>query len=510
MVLIRPALGLTQGLIIYCLHSRLNLSLPLLAGTLVLITFPLFAMQIKLSSLKALPLGLSWLLAMGLIYGYSAYSLTAHAIFSENYLYPILGTHCLLSAFILFIFYCVAVEEGKLSFPYACLFSEFWQVIIKLFLGGILVILTWGLFFLAGNLFEQVNIVVIENIISSNAFHLIMPPLFFGIAMAILHEYEQVMTKFRDILLAFCKFLYPIYVVICLSFLWVVPFAARSFENYWGIVVFLNLLNVILFNGIYQGGQAKKPYVKWFRGIIYVLLLTLTLYSIYIIRYPALEIRQYGLKPLEFLLLIGLSIIALYNIGYSLSVFVSRPSTWLNFVKTVNIATALLIALIYLLLALPWLDIGKISTQIQTRRVLGNLEISNPNQPYFNPGYLVAAKLQNADLENKSLFHAELSRANLQGANLSGVDLSEANLTRANLNQANLSHAKLDKAILKHTKFKGAKLINVSFENTLFEEVDLTGADLGQAINLEQTQLNGACGNNVTLPIGLNIKPCQK
>ena len=84
--------------------------------------------------------------------------------------------------------------------------------------------------------------------------------------------------------------------------------------------------------------------------------------------------------------------------------------------------------------------------------------------------YLSGANLARANLSGVYLFGANLTRANLFGANLIGVYLFGANLTRANLFGANLRHS----------------------------------------LNLNQGQLDKACGDAKTkLPAGSTIRPCE-
>ena len=86
---------------------------------------------------------------------------------------------------------------------------------------------------------------------------------------------------------------------------------------------------------------------------------------------------------------------------------------------------------------------------------------------------------------------ADLIRANLTGADLSNANLAWADLTGADLTGANLSGARLFEAILPNAK--------------------LRGADLRDAGNLTQRQLDVACGDeNTKLPQGLTIKACPK
>src|SRR5690606_26906805 len=110
----------------------------------------------------------------------------------------------------------------------------------------------------------------------------------------------------------------------------------------------------------------------------------------------------------------------------------------LSMIKPANTLLALLMAVVYLILALPWLHIGKIATHNQLARLLNNKPIMNPQNSSPNQGYLVGADLHGANLHGRDLRHIDFSHANLQGANLSEANLAHANLQSANLSQSNL------------------------------------------------------------------------
>lgn len=115
---------------------------------------------------------------------------------------------------------------------------------------------------------------------------------------------------------------------------------------------------------------------------------------------------------------------------------------------------------------------------------------------------------------------ANLRQANLRGANLIGVDLREADLREANLSGAYLIGAIFIRAIfsgsdlrktdfsganLRGTNLRGANLSEANLRGTLFVGADLSGANLYQARNLTQTQLDTARGDaNTKLPQDLS------
>ena len=98
--------------------------------------------------------------------------------------------------------------------------------------------------------------------------------------------------------------------------------------------------------------------------------------------------------------------------------------------------------------------------------------------PKLRPG-LSGARLENRDFRGIDFLKVNLSGADLSGADLCGADLGWADLSGANLRGANLTGARL-----------------------LF--TDLTGANLKDAVGLEEGQLGEALRDGKTiLPEGV-------
>ncbi len=370
---IRPTLGLLQGCILYFLIYRTSLNYIDMLFTAFVLTFPLFALQMKLPKRNTLFLALKIVIPMTLLYGLTGYYLANEITSSIPYTtasgtYYLLSIQCALSGFIVFVFYCTAIQEKCFSFPYTTLFDEAWQVILKFFFGAILVYLTWGLFLIAAQLFTLINMPHILDLVTSRPFLCIILPCFFGIAMTILQESEGVLTKMRTILLAFCKFLYPVFVVISISFLVLVPFSSTKFSDIWMVSVLLSLLNILLFNGVFQAGFERPPYARWFCNFIYTSMLLTFFYSFYVLQFPWETMNHYGFKPSAFFLQVFISILALYQLCYCLAIFFSKTA-WLTMVKLSNTILALTVATLYLVMAMPWFDIAALGAKTEKERL---------------------------------------------------------------------------------------------------------------------------------------------
>jgi uncharacterized protein YjbI with pentapeptide repeats len=116
-----------------------------------------------------------------------------------------------------------------------------------------------------------------------------------------------------------------------------------------------------------------------------------------------------------------------------------------------------------------------------------------------------AGTLQGTDLRGADLASSTFVEADLQGARLDGADLRQANLIDADLRRASLVGARLDHAWLSGSNLRGANLEGASLRGAW-----LLGADLRESVGLQQTQLDGACGDETTqLPDGLQISACD-
>ena len=127
---------------------------------------------------------------------------------------------------------------------------------------------------------------------------------------------------------------------------------------------------------------------------------------------------------------------------------------------------------------------------------------------------LSGAHLSGADLRSAHLFNADLRGADLRGAhlevdvNLAGANLTGANLTGANLTGAHLDGANLDGADLRGTRLNDADLSSANLSHAQLNDADLSGARLRNAMGLEQTQLDRACGTDARLAPSLTLPSC--
>ena len=144
------------------------------------------------------------------------------------------------------------------------------------------------------------------------------------------------------------------------------------------------------------------------------------------------------------------------------------------------------------------------------------LERINLARAFLQDANMAGAEMTFADLTGAYLSGADLRDAILAGANLKGARLTETNLKgasflHADLTGAHLKGADLEGASLMEANLMDAKLTAAKLKDANLWGADLRGADLTGVLQLDQNQLNFACGDEHTrLPEGFTIAICSE
>lgn len=117
---------------------------------------------------------------------------------------------------------------------------------------------------------------------------------------------------------------------------------------------------------------------------------------------------------------------------------------------------------------------------------------------------LVLADLQKADLTNGDFTGSDFTKARLRNVDAMGAVFTKVTFTKARFDHADFTGADFSGAQLIHTKFGDADITNANFTGA-----NLSGAELAEAIGLQQEQLDNACGSKETeLPEGFSLRVC--
>jgi len=120
-----------------------------------------------------------------------------------------------------------------------------------------------------------------------------------------------------------------------------------------------------------------------------------------------------------------------------------------------------------------------------------------------------------AILKKANFNKAEISRADFTDTQLTNVNMSQGELSRVKFMGAKIENATFDFTNLARSDFQGVSFSgSVSMKGTFLYRTNIQGLDMSKVTDLENWQLDMACGNDKTLlPAGMVRPaswPCQK
>ncbi len=376
-LIVRLVVGLVFGLgiafLIKTFDSLEGKQTPLwaqvLTSTLILGAFILWA---GAGAMKRLSLAIWGVIALGLI-ALIAWNRAAHSLtpdFNPFFLnlsfliYPLLFiTHELISA---------ADQSGKPIAPYSLYFDEPWKRGVQLALSGLFTVLFWAILWLGAALLGFIGFSWFKDLLTNEYFAWPVSGLAIAASVNLGDVQTKLMHNFRALVLGVLSWLLPVITVIGLLF--AVSLCFSGLEPLWKTkAATASLLAgcvalVLLINAAYQQGNEERPVhivLRWSARIACGLLLVfagLAAYSLW------LRIAQYGLTPERVMALVGVVIAVLYGIGYAVAAFMPK-GRWLALLEPVNIALAVIMALICLCVLTPIADPYRLSAQSQAGRV---------------------------------------------------------------------------------------------------------------------------------------------
>lgn len=263
-----------------------------------------------------------------------------------------------LSYFISLSFYfCYLLHD---DFAYKNLFYQAWRILLSSLLAILFYLLVWGLLWLAGYLFQILAIQFIEEVVYSEPMRIIGSMVFLAIGFSLAAQSESKLNKIRSIVLNFATMLYPLLYLLGLGFLIAIPFASKPIADYWHSLYGIIILNLFLFNAMYQSGRKKAPYPKPLNGLLRVFLLALPLYLLLAASVPFHAVWHQDNSVSNWYYCILGGILFLYTLGYAYaSLPIHKDHTWFKLIQPVNHNMAIVTAIVFFLMATPVLDLAR-------------------------------------------------------------------------------------------------------------------------------------------------------
>lgn len=259
------------------------------------------------------------------------------------------------------------------GFDYSALYRHAWNNGLILLLAALLVGLFWLLIVLWAGLFSVLGIQLFSELFFNRVFAWLSCALVFAMGVRIGLQRDAVIEALRGLLLAICRALLPLTVLIVLLFVVCLPFT--GLEPLWAtkraaaILLALVFVHLCLLNGVFQDGRQSSGYARPLRLMADVSLLVLPLLAALAGYALWLRVQQYGLTPSR--VLVGLLVVMalLYALAAAWAVL-RREAVWLGGLRRSNPPIALALALLLVLLQTPWFSPQELSAASQFRRLL--------------------------------------------------------------------------------------------------------------------------------------------
>ncbi len=263
-------------------------------------------------------------------------------------------------------------RSGRRQFPYPGLFEHSWNnffigMVAWMFSGAFwLVLMVWA------GLFKVIEIDFFAELFEREGFRYVATFTTVGYGFALGRTSERIISTMRRIALMTAHALLPLVAFVALLFLGALAFT--GLEPLWEtrsattLVLTLMAFIVVMFNGVFEDGEADPPYPSWVRGLLRATLLALPAYAAIAYAGTKLRVDQYGLTTQRVYALVFDGVAAIYALGYA-GAALSRTGPWLGLVRQINVRAALIVAGLLILLQLYPLDPMRLSAANQSARL---------------------------------------------------------------------------------------------------------------------------------------------
>ncbi|HEX9174394.1 MAG TPA: DUF4153 domain-containing protein [Telluria sp.] len=381
----RLAVGLLQGLVLYLLYSAVQdetwpATEPLWFSPLFLMW--LIAPVLLISSIGVLnrrqllvwiPVAAAIMAALGVYDVWRTLGVPDLGAFNPNDIPapspPLLG-FSVAGFFIAQSLVMAAVREQRRIASYAGYFETAWKHFVQLAFSALFVGVVWAVLMLGAELFMLIKLDFLRELTRKSWFVIPVTVFAFSCAVHITDVRPAIVRGIRTLLLVLMSWILPVAVLVIGGFLLSLPFT--GFAPLWAtrsatsVLLGAAALLVVLINAAYQDGAPENAVVRVVRAsarVAVILLVPITLIAGYAL---ALRVGDYGWTTSRIAAAACLLVAACYAAGYARSAL--RPG-WLGSLAGTNIATALVVLAVLLLLFSPVADPARLSVWHQVARL---------------------------------------------------------------------------------------------------------------------------------------------
>ena len=265
--------------------------------------------------------------------------------------------------------------ENSAPPPYPAVFHH--GVTIPLIFGGAKVFagLSLVLLFAWGSLLKSMDVDFFEKLFQEPWFMLPFLGAIGGLSIALMRAQQAVLGALRFIISIFSQIVMVILALLTINFLIILIVKGtgviyeQAYPSAWMIAI--ALAGMLVFNGVYQNGEAGPPPI-WLRLATIVTLLGFPIYALFAFHALSLRIDEYGLTPARISGFAATGLVAIYSVVCLAGLATElnwRGKRWMPLIGKMNIAMALLWIITLTALATPLANPWAMSAKSQYQRL---------------------------------------------------------------------------------------------------------------------------------------------
>jgi hypothetical protein len=267
-------------------------------------------------------------------------------------------------------FLSVWLQDRRQWLQYGALFDAVWTMTARYIIAWIFVAVFWLVALLSDALLQLVDINVIDRIISTNWARFGLTGAVLGLALAVVHEYRNILSPYP--ILRLVRLLVPAVLAVVAVFLAAVPFRGLTqlFGEFSaaGPLMGAAIAAITLISTALDRSDDQAIATRGIRAATRILALLLPLLAGLAVWAVALRVGQYGWTPDRVLAGIVSLFLLVYGLGYGGAVL--ARAGWAGRIRTVNVAMALTVIAVAILWMTPVLNVYRISTASQISRFI--------------------------------------------------------------------------------------------------------------------------------------------
>jgi hypothetical protein len=270
-------------------------------------------------------------------------------------------------------FFIASETAAKGWWDYEVLFQRAWGLFVKTLTACIFVGVFWGVMWTSAYLLSLVGLTFLKTMLQEELIWMPLNGAMFGLALAVLHEMENVVETLRNLVVRLLRLLLPIVAIVTAIFLAFVPI--RGWEDVFGslsaagTILWMAVIAVSLITASLDATDeagTHNPILLWSARVLAALLPVMAGIAVYALY---LRVNQYGWTPSRLLAVIGASMVLGYAASYAFAVL-AKGAAWRATIRQANVYLALGLIGLSILWLTPALNAERISANTQLKRYL--------------------------------------------------------------------------------------------------------------------------------------------